>query len=102
MTCFFIIAQIIKNNSIVDMGWGLGFVVIAVYTLIKGENHSVSSILITVLVTIWGIRLFYHIFKRNIGKKEDFRYALWRKEWGKWLYQGLSYKCLCYKERLCL
>ena len=27
-TAFFLIAQIIKNNSIVDIGWGLGFMVV--------------------------------------------------------------------------
>ena len=25
------------------------------------------------------------ILKRNLGKPEDFRYAAWRKDWGKWL-----------------
>ena len=25
-TVFFIVAQVVKDNSIVDMGWGLGFV----------------------------------------------------------------------------
>jgi steroid 5-alpha reductase family enzyme len=85
MTIFFIAAQMKKDNSIVDMGWGFGFVVIAVYTLIASSNYSVSSIIVTLLVCIWGIRLTYHIFKRNAGKPEDYRYAKWRKEWGKWL-----------------
>ena len=35
MIIFFMIAQIKKNSSIVDMGWGLGFVVIAIYTVLK-------------------------------------------------------------------
>lgn len=85
MTMFFIIAQIKKNNSIVDMGWGIGFVLIALYTLLKGGNYNPRSVTVTILVSIWGIRLFYHILKRNLGKPEDFRYAAWRKEWGKWL-----------------
>ena len=85
MIIFFIIAQFKKNNSIVDMGWGLGFVVIAVYTLLVGRNYNFRSILVTDLVFVWGMRLFYHILKRNLGKPEDFRYAAWRKEWGKWL-----------------
>jgi len=85
MTLFFIIAQIKKNNSIVDMGWGLGFVVIAFYTLFINGNYSFLSILVTTLVSVWGMRLVYHILKRNLGKPEDFRYAAWRKAWGKWL-----------------
>lgn len=85
MTIFFIVAQIKKNNSIVDIGWGLGFVVIAIFTLLTNRNYNFRSILVTALVFIWGMRLFYHIVKRNLGKPEDFRYAAWRKEWGKWL-----------------
>ena len=83
MTIFFIIAQIKKNNSIVDIGWGLGFVVIAIYTLLSGGNYNPRSIIVTALVFVWGIRLFYHISKRNIGKPEDFRYVAMRKKWGK-------------------
>lgn len=85
MTLFFIVAQIKKNNSIVDIGWGIGFVIIAFYTLYINGNYNPRSILVTALVVIWGMRLFYHILKRNLGKSEDFRYAAWRKEWGKWL-----------------
>lgn len=85
MTIFFTIAQIKKNNSIVDVGWGLGFVLIAAYTLFKGGNYTPRSLTVSILVFIWGMRLFYHILKRNLGKPEDFRYAAWRKEWGKWL-----------------
>lgn len=82
---FFVVAQIIKNNSIVDIGWGMGFVLIAISTLFVNQNFSLRSIIVTVLVTLWGGRLAYHIIKRNWGRPEDFRYAKWREEWGKWL-----------------
>ena len=85
-TSFFIIAQIIKNNSIVDIGWGIGFILITLYTFFFSEMITAKSILVTSLVLIWGFRLSYHILKRNWGKPEDFRYAKWRKEWGKWLF----------------
>jgi steroid 5-alpha reductase family enzyme len=49
------------------------------------KNYNFKSIAITILVCVWGMRLFYYILKRNLGKPEDFRYAAWRKEWGKWL-----------------
>jgi steroid 5-alpha reductase family enzyme len=32
---------------------------------------------------VWGTRLTLHIFFRNRGRGEDFRYAKWRKEWGR-------------------
>jgi steroid 5-alpha reductase family enzyme len=85
MTIFFIVAQIVKNNSIVDMGWGLGFVVIAAYTLLASGNYNSRSVIVTTLVSVWGLRLFYHILKRNLGKPEDFRYIAMRKAWGKWV-----------------
>ncbi len=81
----FIVAQVIKNNSIVDMGWGIGFVLVAWALVILKGNASPAILIITVLTTLWGVRLFYHILKRNLGKPEDFRYAKWREEWGKWV-----------------
>jgi steroid 5-alpha reductase family enzyme len=42
----------------------------------------VHQTLLTILVSLWGLRLSVHIFFRNKGKSEDFRYALWRNENG--------------------
>ena len=82
---FFIIATIIKNNSIVDIGWGLGFVVTAwILFFIKGD-FAIEKIILNVLVSLWGLRLFYYILKRNIFAEEDFRYKKWREDWGKWV-----------------
>lgn len=82
---FFIVGTAIRNNSIVDMGWGIGFVLVAWFVFLLHGPHSLPQIIITGLVSVWGLRLFYHIMKRNLGKPEDFRYAKWREEWGKWL-----------------
>lgn len=85
-TIFFITVQIIKNNSIVDIGWGFGFILVTLFTFIFSEVITARSILVSVLVITWGSRLSYYILKRNWGKPEDFRYAKWRREWGKWIY----------------
>ncbi len=82
---FFLVAQILKNNSIVDIGWGFGFILITLVTLIGSGNYTSRSLLLAVLVMAWGGRLTYHLFGRNWGKQEDFRYAKWRKEWGPWV-----------------
>lgn len=81
-TAFFIIAQVIKDNSIIDMGWGLGFVFGSWATLLITENPTLLSYVIVVFITIWGGRLSFRLIKRNWGKPEDFRYAQWRKDWG--------------------
>lgn len=82
---FFIYGTLKKNNSVVDFGWGMGFVLVSFYTMLRMGNWGLVSLITTLLATLWGGRLFYHIFKRNHGKAEDFRYANWRKEWGKWV-----------------
>lgn len=81
---FFIIATIIKNNSIVDIGWGLGFVVTS-WLLMIIYGFAWEKLVVNVFVSFWGLRLFYHILKRNIFKAEDFRYQNFRKAWGKWV-----------------
>ncbi len=86
-TTFFMVATIKKNNSIVDIGWGLGFVFIAIFSLIYAfiTNHDVTltQVLISTLVTLWALRLFIYISIRNCNKPEDFRYQSMRKKWGK-------------------
>jgi steroid 5-alpha reductase family enzyme len=78
----FIFATIIKNNSIVDIGWGLGFVIGAWTSLVIAEDPTLLSYLIVGFITVWGLRLSVRLLYRNYGKPEDFRYAQWRKEWG--------------------
>ena len=82
-TAIFIYAQILKNNSIVDIGWGMGFVIGSWVTLLTTETPTLLSYLVVAFITIWGVRLSVRLFKRNWGKPEDFRYAQWRQEWGK-------------------
>lgn len=84
MSLTFIIASIKKNNSIIDTVWGIGFVIIAWYTLIRTKNYTSLPIIVTLLVTVWGIRLASHIHSRNSGKPEDYRYATLRTEWKKY------------------
>lgn len=81
-TTFFIIGQVIKDNSIVDIGWGLGFAVVALYTFFRNPDSGLKGILITIGICIWGLRLAFHITKRNLGKPEDYRYVNMRKGWG--------------------
>lgn len=82
---FFIIATIIKNNSIVDIGWGLGFVITSWLLFFINGYFGIEKVIINVFVSLWGLRLFYYILKRNIFAEEDFRYKKWRQDWGKWV-----------------
>lgn len=84
MTFLYIIAHMKQNNSIVDIGWGLGFIIIALTTFFKSSNHQPLHFIITGLIIIWGLRLAIHIYLRNKGKGEDKRYTAMRASWGKW------------------
>ncbi|MBP6880890.1 DUF1295 domain-containing protein [Candidatus Saccharibacteria bacterium] len=82
----YIFAQIKKDNSIVDIGWGFGFVLIAWSMLLLSNNWQTRSLLVVGLVSAWGVRLLAHIYSRNSKSGEDWRYAQWRKDWGRWVY----------------
>jgi steroid 5-alpha reductase family enzyme len=84
MSLIFILATIRKDNSIVDIGWGLGFIMVSVLTFVLEPGFTSRHILVLVLILIWGIRLAAHITLRKRRKGEDFRYAKWRQDWGKW------------------
>lgn len=83
MTLLFVIALILKDNSIADIAWGAGFVVVAWATLFIVGGLYPRQILVCSLILIWGSRLSIRIFLRNKGKPEDPRYRKWREEWGR-------------------
>jgi len=76
-----------RNVTIVDSLWGLGFVLIAWITFSLSEGFPVRKTFITVLVTVWGMRLSIYLSKRNWKGGEDPRYGEWRKKSGErfWL-----------------
>lgn len=86
MTSVFTIAQIKKDNSIVDIAWGPGFILVSLLTFFMSQEYMFRQILVCVLVVLWGTRLALHITVRKRGKGEDFRYARWRRDWGKWFF----------------
>ena len=83
MTAWFAVALARKDNSVADIAWGLGFVLVASYTFFFRRTSLFLPGLVTSLVVVWGIRLAYHIFRRNMAKGEDPRYTAWRAKWGR-------------------
>ena len=86
MSLIFVLAWIKKDNSIVDIAWGIGFILVAVLTFFLETGFVSRHVLVTVMIFMWGTRLATHITIRNKGRGEDFRYAQWRKDWGKWFF----------------
>ncbi len=81
MSMIFVMAVLKKDNSIVDIFWGPGFILISFYSLVQSGEVDLRKLIVTLLVMIWGFRLAIHIFTRNRDKGEDFRYKAWRETW---------------------
>lgn len=75
-----------KNNGIMDVAWGPGFILVSWISLIFCDGLDARKFLLATVITVWGIRLCVHIHIRNAGKGEDFRYLNWRNTWGRWFY----------------
>jgi steroid 5-alpha reductase family enzyme len=86
MSLWFIISILKKRNDIADVAWGLGFILMTWTSFFLSNLSYDRGILVGILVTIWGLRLSWHIYSRNKGKTEDYRYLAWRKEWGNLFY----------------
>lgn len=82
---WFIVSLITKRNDIADIAWGLGYIILVIFYLFQ-YGYSNRSLLLFVLVILWGARLTIHIYLRNRNKTEDFRYKKWREDWGNWFY----------------
>ena len=83
MTLLWLASLAMKNSSIVDIFWGTGFVVTtwAAFWLTP-DGFVIRKLLLSVLVSIWGLRLSLYLLMRNWGKPEDYRYQAWRKAAG--------------------
>ncbi len=92
MISWFLLAQLKKDNSIVDVAWGLGFVLLAILTFALYSARLQGQYILLFMISIWGIRLASHIHLRAIGKEEDWRYQNMRKRWGdKYLLKSFLY-----------
>ena len=91
MVILWLISIPIKNVSIVDAFWGMGFVVVnATYFTLEPLIFT-RNIIVLILVSIWGVRLSAYLFKRNYGKPEDFRYQEFRQHYGADRYWWFSF-----------
>ena len=91
MTLLWIVSIRLKNVSIVDLFWGLGFVVAALLYFLKGEGFEVRKILVYDHDSHMGFETFNLPWWRNAGKGEDFRYRQFRKDFGEKRYWWISY-----------
>jgi len=90
MSILWVVSVLRKNVSIVDMFWGMGFVMVNTFYFFNTETTPAKLILL-ILVAVWGLRLSFYLAWRNIGKPEDFRYQEFRKKYGEKNYWWISF-----------
>lgn len=86
----------LRRNDIADVLWGPGFIVGALGAWFGARRADGSaafgptSLLIFILVSLWGLRLAWHIGRRFFKKPgEDARYREWRRQWGdSWIWRS--------------
>jgi steroid 5-alpha reductase family enzyme len=74
MTLVWVVSLVKRDASIVDVFWGLGFVVVGGVYFATAERHGIRGYIVVAMVTLWGLRLSLHILWRNWGRGEDYRY----------------------------
>jgi steroid 5-alpha reductase family enzyme len=73
----------LRDASVADMAWGLGFVLVAWASFAIADGAAVRKALVVTLTTLWGLRLAGYLALRKIGEGEDFRYQAMRRRYGK-------------------
>lgn len=82
MTAVWLVSVAVRDASIVDIFWGLGFVGVAAIGFALGDGVSGRKTFIFILIAIWGVRLATYIGIRNHGAGEDPRYVKMRENAG--------------------
>jgi steroid 5-alpha reductase family enzyme len=72
----------LRDASIVDPCWGMGFVLVAWHTFLMRTPPGPRGWLLIGLVTLWGVRLSGYLLWRNWGHGEDRRYQAMREKHG--------------------
>ncbi|PWZ22403.1 hypothetical protein Zm00014a_043263 [Zea mays] len=90
---FFIITALLRFDKVTDFAGSTNFIIIAILTLaLKGAWHF-RQIVLTVLVTIWGLRLGLFLLMRILQWGEDRRFDKMRDNLGKlavfWIFQAV-------------
>ena len=82
MLATWLLSLALRDASIVDLVWGLGFVLVAWVAFAVGEGSEARRTLVVLLTTLWGLRLAAYLAWRNIGSGEDYRYEAMRRRHG--------------------
>lgn len=83
---WFAVSLMKSRNDVADIAWGLGIMSIAWLSFALWEAFSWIAIVVNIFISLWGLRLAWHISSRHAKWPEDARYLAWRKSWGKYFF----------------
>lgn len=91
---FFIFAATFKTDNVTDLSYGLSFIILAGFFLIKNKSFQITQILVASLVFLWGFRLAGYLLIRILKIKKDKRFDGMRENFikfaGFWFFQALT------------
>jgi len=90
MTALWAVSVFLRDASIVDPWWSIGFLLVAAYTVAR-TGLTPGKVLLLAMVAAWAIRLWLYLLARSLGKAEDPRYAGFRKKYGADRYWWISF-----------
>ena len=82
MVAAWILSLLRRDASVIDGFWGAGFVVLTWIYWLRTDGTDARKWMIAILVSLWGLRLSWHIIRRNWGEPEDYRYREMRDKQG--------------------
>lgn len=77
----FLIARITRDNSVMDIAYGPAFLAASAGALYISDAFELLPTVVVGCIAAWAVRLGSRIFRKNLGKPEDARYAKWRNAW---------------------
>lgn len=83
MVVLWLLSLPLRDVSIVDLGWGVGFVIVGWIAFALGDGAGGRRLLLAVLVSVWGLRLAgYLLVRKRSAPGEDARYTAIRQRRG--------------------
>ena len=90
MSLIWLVSVLIRDSSIVDIFWGIAFIVLSWSYAGTLENIGPRQVIILLAVHSWALRLSLYLLWRNWGHSEDTRYLAMRSRWGvQWTLRSL-------------
>lgn len=90
MTALWAVSVFLKDASIVDPWWSIGFLLVLAHTVAR-TGLTPGKTLLLAMVGAWAVRLWLYLLARSRGKAEDPRYAGFRRKYGPDRYWWISF-----------